>query len=137
MVSKHAVNMCLVQLGEFSARIRDLDKHFYQTSGLSLPQIKGMRDRIAHSYGDIDYKVVKAVLKNDIPILKTALENSVHKDVLANPYFLYEMEYDDFIASLSEPQKTPLDIQINSAASKVSAQNISHTPSKKEYKPER
>lgn len=63
MVTKHAVNMCIVQLGEHAARIRDVDPEFYRDQDMKLFQVKGMRDRITHSYGDVDYKIVKSVLK--------------------------------------------------------------------------
>lgn len=119
MISKHAVNMCLVQIGERAKQIKDANESFYRNSDLMLPQIKGMRDRITHSYGDIDYKIIKSVLKNDIPTLKKAIEANVHPHILDNPYVLYDMEYDDYLASFSNsPVKTALDLQIQSAASR-------------------
>ena len=65
---------------------------------LKLSQIKGMRDRITHSYGDIDYSIIKETLEKDIPSIKAFVEQTVDKEILDNPYTLYEMEYDDFIA---------------------------------------
>lgn len=97
MVTKHAVNMCIVQLGEHAARIRDVNKEFYHDKKMNLFQIKGMRDRITHSYGDIDYKIVKNVLSGDIPKLKAEIEEIVYPDVIQNPYLLYEQEYDDYL----------------------------------------
>lgn len=97
MVSKHAVNMCIVQLGEHASRIRDLDRNLYEDENLHLFQIKGMRDRIAHSYGDIDYKIVKQVLKEGIPQLQNSIEALVETEVIRNPYALFEQEYDDYI----------------------------------------
>lgn len=116
MVTKHAVNMCLVQMGEFANRISKADKEFYKNSGLGLPQIKGMRDRIAHTYGDIDYRIIKAVLKKHVPELKKAIEALVHEDILLNPYVLHEIEYEQFLDSVSSAaKKPPLTLKIHLA----------------------
>lgn len=61
-----------------------------------------MRDRITHSYGDVDYKIVKPVLKHDLPKMKEKVEEMVHEDVLKNPYMLYEQEYEDYINQLEQ-----------------------------------
>ena len=98
--TKHAINMCLVQMGEQSARIRDVDKEFYKANeDLKLSQIKGMRDRITHSYGDIDYSIIKETLEKDIPSIKSFIEQTVDKEVLDNPYVLHEVEYDDYVVN--------------------------------------
>lgn len=97
MVTKHAINMCIVQLGAHAARIRDVDMGFYRAQELNLFQIKGMRDRITHSYGEVDYRIVKHVLKEDIPKLKEGIEKMVHPDIIRNPYVLHEQEYDDYV----------------------------------------
>lgn len=95
--SQYAINMCLVQIGEHCAQIRDIDRKFYENNELRLYQIKGMRDRIVHSYGKIDYEIIKNSVENDIPLLKEKIENMVDCDVLENPYILYETEYDDYV----------------------------------------
>lgn len=97
VVSKHAINMCLVQIGEHAARIRDIDINLYKDKQLGLFQIKGLRDRITHSYGNVDYSIIKSILQEDIPKLKEYLENSIVEDVLNNPYVLYDEEYDVII----------------------------------------
>lgn len=96
-ISRHAVNMCLVQIGEHCAKIRDINKDFYNNSRLYLYKIKGMRDRITHSYGHIDYDIIEKVLKEDIPYLRKYIEENINNEVLENPYILYETEYDDYI----------------------------------------
>ena len=95
--NRYAINMCIVQMGEHANRIKGLDEDLYYDKDLSLFQIKGMRDRITHSYGNIDYDIVKEVLEKGIPELKTYLEKNVIKEVLQNPYVLFEKEYDDVI----------------------------------------
>ena len=95
--SQYAINMCFVQIGEHCAKIRDNNKSFYDNNELKLYQIKGMRDRIVHSYGKIDYDIIKESISKDIPVLKGKIENIVDEDILDNPYLLYETEYDDYI----------------------------------------
>ena len=87
--SQYAINMCFVQIGEHCAQIRDNNKSFYDNNEL--------RDRIVHSYGKIDYDIIKESISKDIPVLKGKIENIVDEDILDNPYLLYETEYDDYI----------------------------------------
>lgn len=102
MLPRHAVNMCLVQLGEHAARIRDANIEMYKSSSLQLSGIKGVRDRIAHSYGRIDYSLIRTVLQDDIPKLKDGIEGMVAREVLDDPYILYETEYADLMKEKEE-----------------------------------
>ena len=95
--SQYAINMCFVQIGEHCAQIRDIDRTFFDNQELRLYEIKGMRDRIVHSYGKIDYNIIKESISKDIPKLKEEIEEIVDEDILDNPYLLYETEYDDYI----------------------------------------
>ena len=96
--NRYAINMCIVQMGEHANRIKVLDAGLYNDEKLSLFRIKGMRDRITHSYGNIDYDIVKNVLEIGIPELKRYLENNINHEVLQNPYVLYEIEYEDLVS---------------------------------------
>ena len=104
--SQYAINMCFVQIGEHCTQIRDNNKAFYDNNELKLYQIKGMRDRIVHSYGKIDYDIIKESISKDIPVLKEKIEDIVDEDILDNPYLLYETEYDDYIdEKYDEPEE--------------------------------
>lgn len=93
-------------IGEHCAQIRDNNKSFYDNNELKLYQIKGMRDRIVHSYGKIDYDIIKESISKDIPVLKEKIEDIVDEDILDNPYLLYETEYDDYIdEKYDEPEE--------------------------------
>ena len=37
-------------------------------------KVSGMRNRLVHDYGNVDYRIVFLTAKNDLPELKTALE---------------------------------------------------------------
>lgn len=56
-----------------------------------------MRDRIVHSYGKIDYDIIKESISKDIPQLKHNIEEIVDEDILDNPYLLYETQYDEYV----------------------------------------
>lgn len=107
--NKHAINMCLVQIGEHANTIRKYDKKLYLDENLCLFQIKGMRDRITHSYGNIDYSIIKRVLINDVPTLKGKLEALVDYELLNNPYILFENEYDDIVNDLENENEYELE----------------------------
>lgn len=95
---KHGINMCLVQMGEHSKRIRDIQKEndisIIDNNALPVDRIKGLRDRIVHTYDDIDYKIIEDVIKNDIPIVINYIERIVDKELLDNPYCLLDEDYD-------------------------------------------
>lgn len=83
-----ALTMCLSQIGEFANAIKGIDKEFYEKYKFNEP--KGMRDRIIHGYGKIDFDIIKETLKNDIPQLKKMIEENVEEEYLNNPYILYD-----------------------------------------------
>ena len=68
-----------------------------------------MRDRITHSYGNIDYSIIKDVLVNGIPELKDYLEKSVDSIVLQNPYILYEEEYEDVLKRIKKEHEKEIE----------------------------
>ncbi len=102
--NRYAVGMCILQLGEQAAQIRDIDQELYADPEYSLKNIKGMRDRIAHGYADIDFLIVKNVLKNEVPLLEAKIQNLIPKEILENPYILHEIEFDDYINKDHNPE---------------------------------
>ena len=61
----------LIQLSESAKRLSDS----YKESHASIPwtSIYGLRNRIVHDYGSVDFSVVYDTLKNDIPVLQMAI----------------------------------------------------------------
>lgn len=57
----------LIQISESADRLTDSLKNNYN----SIPwrAIKGLRNRIVHEYGNVDFTVVYDTVKNDIPML--------------------------------------------------------------------
>ncbi len=90
--AKYAVNMCIHQIGEQAKTIRETNKELYDDPELVLHQVKGIRDKIAHTYDNIDYSVIKYVLVTYRPFIKSVIEALVETEVLENPYCLFDRE---------------------------------------------
>lgn len=88
--NKLALTMCLMQIGELANQIKKIDLSEYEKYKFNEP--KGMRDRIVHGYGKVDFDIIKETLKNDIPNLKDLIEKNVEKKYLENPYLLYDIQ---------------------------------------------
>ena len=67
----NGICMCFIIIGEEVKRIDRYTEKRFLSNYPSIPweNIKGMRDRIAHGYFEIDVDVVCDALKNDIPPL--------------------------------------------------------------------
>ena len=67
---KHALQMCLLQIGEELHRIGDEDVK----RELPVTSAYRMRNFIAHDYGGINLTLIKATISRDIPDLKDKIE---------------------------------------------------------------
>ena len=63
----------LIQISENSNRLSAKFKE--EHSGIPWHAMRGMRNRIVHDYGDVDYSVVFDTLKFDLPALLKDIEN--------------------------------------------------------------
>lgn len=65
----NAVSMCIFQIGELA---NSLTEEFRQKTNNEIPwrMIRGMRNVLAHSYGEIDEEVIWETANNDIPKLR-------------------------------------------------------------------
>ena len=65
----NAVSMCIFQVGELA---NGLSEDFRQKTSKEIPwrMIRGMRNVLAHSYGEIDEEVIWETANNDIPLLR-------------------------------------------------------------------
>lgn len=68
-IYRNAVSMCILQIGELSGLLSEEFKNFY--NNIPWKNIKGMRNIMAHKYGNIDKVVVWEAVKEDIPNLKS------------------------------------------------------------------
>ena len=61
--------MCILQIGELA---NSLSEEFRQRTHAQIPwkMIRGMRNVLAHSYGEIDEEIIWETANHDIPFLK-------------------------------------------------------------------
>jgi uncharacterized protein with HEPN domain len=64
---KHAVGMCLINLGEMFRRLSD---DIRKQSKIPFKDIIGLRDIAAHGYGSLRFDFIWKLVQDDIPILK-------------------------------------------------------------------
>jgi len=67
-IYRNAVAMCILQIGELTGALSDDIKAQY--SDIPWRNIKGMRNIVAHKYGNISVSTVWEAVLEDIPYLK-------------------------------------------------------------------
>ena len=66
-IYRNAVAMCILQIGELSGHLSENFKETY--SGVPWRNIKGMRNIMAHKYGDINVATLWETITDDVSIL--------------------------------------------------------------------
>ena len=66
-IYRNAVAMCILQIGELSGHLSENFKETY--SGVPWRNIKGMRNIMAHKYGDISVATLWETITDDVSIL--------------------------------------------------------------------
>jgi uncharacterized protein with HEPN domain len=73
--TQQAVVMSLIVLGEAATKVMDQHPEFAaEHAEIPWRSMRGMRNRIAHGYFDIDLAVVWGTLQTALPTLKVQLE---------------------------------------------------------------
>jgi uncharacterized protein with HEPN domain len=68
--TQRAVIMCLVIVGEASARIAERYNEFVSTyPRLPWQEMRGLRNRVVHGYSDINLEIVYETVKTSLPLL--------------------------------------------------------------------
>lgn len=76
--TRDAVAMRLIVLGEAARHIDD--KTAAKLPAIPFPDIRATRNRIAHDYSRVNFKIVWEISQSDIPPLIDALENHFTKE---------------------------------------------------------
>lgn len=66
-IYRNAVALCILQIGELTGHLTDGFKENY--NGVPWRNIKGMRNIMAHKYGDISIPIVWEAINQDVPEL--------------------------------------------------------------------
>ncbi len=67
---KHAVLMCLLQIGETLSKIEDIECR----EQLPIKGAYDVRNFIAHDYEGVDLSLIEGILRYEIPELKTVIQ---------------------------------------------------------------
>lgn len=67
----------LIQISENTRKLSD--KYKEQHSVIPWTAISGLRNRIVHDYGNVDFTIVYDTLRSDIPELMNKLEKEIEK----------------------------------------------------------
>lgn len=73
MVYKHAINMCIQQIGELSKHLTPEFRDFY--SQIPWQNIRGIRNVFAHEYDSLDLDEIWVTVTKDIPELEMFCSN--------------------------------------------------------------
>jgi uncharacterized protein with HEPN domain len=79
--TQKAVAMCLVIIGEASKKIADRFPDFCdQHAEVAWVSIRGLRNRIAHEYFDLDFAVIWETLSSELPGLAASVADLIEAE---------------------------------------------------------
>lgn len=76
-IYRNAVALCILQIGELSGQLTDSLKEAY--SDVPWRNIKGMRNIMAHKYGDISVTTVWEAITDDVSMLRDYCNSILEK----------------------------------------------------------
>ncbi|MDR3288420.1 MAG: DUF86 domain-containing protein [Peptococcaceae bacterium] len=87
---KNATAMCVFQIGELSAHLSD----DFKAANNAIPwkQIRGMRNIVAHNYGDFSLKQLWNTITEDIPMLRAYCESILRRHAVLDQETASERE---------------------------------------------
>ncbi len=71
-VYQNACALCILQIGELAGHVSEAFKSLYQE--IPWKNIRGMRNIVAHAYGNLSLSLTWETINEDIPALKTQCE---------------------------------------------------------------
>ncbi len=77
-LTQHGVQHCLYIIGEAASRVSDGTRA--QLTGIDWIAIRGMRNRLAHAYFEIDLEIIWRTVQENIPQLITVLDELLPDD---------------------------------------------------------
>ena len=78
VVFRNAISMPIFQIGELVNHLT-LDYIESTQSNINWNEIRGMRNRFAHGYYDMDYSIIFDTAINDIPVIKEFIDKEIQK----------------------------------------------------------
>ena len=78
VVFRNAISMPIFQIGEL---VNHLTPDYIEVTqnDINWNEIRGMRNRFAHGYYDMDYNIIFDTAINDIPVIKKFIDKEIQK----------------------------------------------------------
>ena len=78
VVFRNAISMPIFQIGEL---VNHLTSDYIDSTqnNINWNEIRGMRNRFAHGYYDMDYSIIFDTAINDIPVIKDFIDKEIQK----------------------------------------------------------
>lgn len=78
VVFRNAISMPIFQIGEL---VNHLTKEYIEStqSDINWNEVRGMRNRFAHGYYDMDYSIIFDTAIKDIPVIKEFIDKEITK----------------------------------------------------------
>jgi len=103
-IYRNAISMCVLQIGELTGHLSDSFKEMYNE--VPWKNIKGMRNFMAHKYGDISISTVWEAIAEDVPELRNYCNSILEKHNVLEESALMENEEN------SEPENEENEIEL-------------------------
>ena len=78
VVFRNAISMPIFQIGELANHLT-ADYLTETQNDINWNEVRGMRNRFAHGYFDMDYNIIFDTASKDIPIIKEFIDKEIKK----------------------------------------------------------
>lgn len=79
---RKSVSLSILQIGELAGRLSD--EYRQSTTEMPWREIRGLRNIVAHSYGEVDFEMIFSIAHEDIDHLKSFCERELEHMELLN-----------------------------------------------------
>lgn len=79
---RKSVSLSILQIGELAGRLSD--EYRQSTTEMPWREIRGLRNIVAHSYGEVDFEMIFSIAHEDIDHLKSFCERELEHMKLLN-----------------------------------------------------
>ena len=90
---RKSVSLSILQIGELAGKLSD--EYRQSTTEMPWRQIRGLRNIVAHSYGEVDFEMIFSIAHDDISHLKLFCEQELKHMELLNASGMETESYDE------------------------------------------
>ena len=96
VVFRNAISMPIFQIGELVNHLTE-DYIVATQNDINWNEIRGMRNRFAHGYYDMDYSIIFDTAINDIPLIKEFIDKEIKKLMKESRDTIFTSLYSQFL----------------------------------------